>query len=159
MLKSLINMKYIAFIWSYLVKRIYFSLTLGSRVAVFDDDNRVLLVRHSYINGWYFPGGGVDPGETLEEAAGRELIEETDCRPIGPLIFKGIYFNSNASRRDHVGFFECRNWEKAGVTIIPNAEIREVRFFALDDLPGDISPGTRRRLDELAGQSNQSSIW
>src|SRR5690606_32871517 len=50
---------------------IYKHLTLGVRTAAIVD-GRVLLVRHGYVAGWQFPGGGVDPGETTEDAARRE---------------------------------------------------------------------------------------
>ena len=45
----------------------------------------LLLRRHRFVTdtwGWEIPAGRVDPGETLEEAAGRESIEETGWRPL-----------------------------------------------------------------------------
>ena len=51
-------------------------LTLGTRTAVFDGDNQVLLVRHSYGPGWLLPGGGVERGETIFDSAKREIREE-----------------------------------------------------------------------------------
>jgi 8-oxo-dGTP pyrophosphatase MutT (NUDIX family) len=53
--------------------------------VVVDDDERVLLLwRHRFTTdswGWELPAGGVDPGESLEEAAVRETVEEAGWRP------------------------------------------------------------------------------
>ena len=47
-------------------------------LAVIQDGARVLLVEErDHGGGWYFPGGRVEPGERLEEAALRETLEET----------------------------------------------------------------------------------
>ena len=56
--------------------------------VVHDPDRGLLLIhRHRFITdtwGWEIPAGGIDPGETPEEAAARETLEETGWRP-GPL--------------------------------------------------------------------------
>lgn len=48
----------------------------GSAIVV-DGDGRVVLHRHKRLGIWLQPGGHVDPGETCEEAALREVAEET----------------------------------------------------------------------------------
>jgi 8-oxo-dGTP pyrophosphatase MutT (NUDIX family) len=60
----------------------------AAAVVVHDPERGVLLLhRHRFVVdawGWEVPGGRIDPGETAEEAAAREALEETGWRP-GPL--------------------------------------------------------------------------
>ena len=61
------------------------------------EDSVLLLWRHRFITGswgWEVPAGGVDPGETLESAAAREVLEETGWAP-GPLRRMHGYHPSN----------------------------------------------------------------
>ena len=76
------------------VKGFWHRMTIGTRTMVVDGD-KVLLIRHTYVPGWQFPGGGVDPGETMPEAAAREVLEETGYRVTGPLQLFGMYHNSS----------------------------------------------------------------
>src|SRR5579863_1128415 len=77
-------------------------MTLGVRAVVLDTENRVFLVKHSYISGWHLPGGGVETGETLRGALRRELVEEGRIELAGEPQLFGVYLNSHVSRRDHV---------------------------------------------------------
>lgn len=55
-------------------------MTLGVRAACFDGEGRIFLVRHTYVPGWYMPGGGVERGETALDALRKELREEETSR-------------------------------------------------------------------------------
>src|SRR4051794_16322283 len=72
-------------------------LTMGVRGVVLDENNRVFLIRHTYVPGWHLPGGGVETGETTEEALRRELHEEACIRLDGEPITHGVFYNRGAS--------------------------------------------------------------
>jgi 8-oxo-dGTP pyrophosphatase MutT (NUDIX family) len=133
-------------------------MTLGVRGAVFDQDGRILLVRHSYVPGWYLPGGGVEPGESMHAALGRELIEEGGIALTGPSRLFGLYWNARASPRDHVALYVCRDWEQAQPPP-RNMEIVDSGFFHPDSLPEETTDATRRRLAEIAGGLEPAAEW
>lgn len=133
------------------------SMTLGVRTAIFDEENRVFLVRHGYVSGWHMPGGGVDPGETLAIAARREAMEEAAIAIADPMTFFGMYLNK-ANGRDHVGLFVCRHWSQAGPPV-RNFEIADSGFHPLSDLPEGVTASTRRRLAEIEAGAPSTDIW
>lgn len=133
--------------------------TLGVRALVRDDDGRVLLVRHTYLPGWYLPGGGVDPGETIAEAAARELVEETGVAPSdAPRLF-GLYLNRRVSRRDHVALMVFDLSVGHPTLRRPPHEIADLGFFALDALPEETTGATRRRLAEVFDGAAITAEW
>lgn len=123
-------------------------LTLGVRAAVADERGQVLLVRHSYVPGWYLPGGGVERRETVGEALARELDEEGGIVLTGPARLMAIYANHRHFPNDHVALFIAGTWQRRG-DWQPGREIAEAAFFALDALPPDVTSATRRRLAEI----------
>jgi ADP-ribose pyrophosphatase YjhB (NUDIX family) len=133
-------------------------MTLGVRAAVFDAEGGVLLVRHGYVKGWYMPGGGVEPGETIRTALDRELLEEGGIALVAPGQLFGLYRNGRASIRDHVALFVCRDWRQARPPA-RNLEIVDSGFFRPDGLPKETTDATRRRLDEIAGRREPAEEW
>jgi ADP-ribose pyrophosphatase YjhB (NUDIX family) len=55
----------------------YATPKIDVRGAIFDDDERVLLMREKSDGRWSLPGGWADPGEAPSEAVTREIVEET----------------------------------------------------------------------------------
>lgn len=135
-------------------------MTLGVRAAAFDADGRVFLVRHSYVPGWYMPGGGVEPGESAATALDRELAEEGGIVRSQPAELFGFYWNRREGRaRDHVALYVCRAVRIERPPAIPNREIVEAGFFSPDALPPDTTAATRRRLDEVLTGAPRSDVW
>ena len=133
-------------------------MTLGTRAVVIDDAGRVLLVRHSYVAGWHLPGGGVETGETMGEALGRELLEEGGITPAAPPTLHGIFHNARVSRRDHVAVYVVRAFAQSGGPR-HRREIVDHGFFAPDALPEGTTRGTRARLAEVLDGAALSPHW
>jgi ADP-ribose pyrophosphatase YjhB (NUDIX family) len=131
-------------------------ITLGVRICVRDENSRILLIRHSYLPGWHFPGGGVEFGETASEAARRELIEEGGVELAAPPRMVGLFRNPEWTGGDHVAYFEAGAWRPCARRW--GVEIEDAGFFAEDDLPPDVHGSVRRRLAERHG-ANVSAIW
>lgn len=135
---------------------------LGVRGLVVDrrdaGTDQILLVRHTYVDGWYLPGGGVEMGESAPSALARELLEETGVEILGLPLLHGFFFNPRESARDHVAcylvdHFRCRPAHKL------NLEIAEARFFPIDALPTNATRATRARIDEALRGAPLPDLW
>ncbi len=133
-------------------------MTLGVRAMVIDGSGRIFLVKHSYVEGWHLPGGGVETGETLLEALTRELAEEGNIQIAAAPQLYGVYFNKRTSRRDHVALYIVGDFRQDG-NPQPNHEIIAHGFFAPDGLPDDTSRATRARIAEVIDGAAISELW
>ena len=132
--------------------------TLGVRVLVVDGRERIALVRHTYTDAWYLPGGGVKKGESFETAGLRELREEVGIAEAAIERVLGIYHSRTEGKDDHVVVYVMR----VGGAELRRAdamEIEEVGWFAPDAMPEGVSPATLRRIGEYRAGSVGRGNW
>lgn len=104
----------------------------GVAAIVFDiTGKKVLCTKRADLPVWVLPGGGIDSGETPEEAVVREVFEETGLevlveRRIGHYLPYGFLFT------DEVHLLEC---SVLSGTLTPSSETPELGFYPLDRLP------------------------
>lgn len=106
-------------------------------------DDKVLLVRQTYVPGWFMPGGGIKRNETPEQAARREAREEAGAE-LGAVKLLGVYSHFGEWKSDHNIVFFCDDFT---LTKKHDAEIAELKFFGLNELPENTWPGHRERLE------------
>ncbi|WP_042369543.1 NUDIX domain-containing protein [Streptacidiphilus neutrinimicus] len=122
------------------------SIVPAVNVIVVDDQERLLMIRRSDNGNWAVPGGAVDLGESVPEAAVRETLEETGvhCEITG---LSGIYtdprhvihYTSNDEVRQE--FSLVLTARPTGGEPRPSSESREVRWI----VPGDLADLTMDR--------------
>ena len=138
--------------------RIARGMTLGIRGVVLDGEDRVFLVKHSYVAGWHLPGGGVEAGETFLEALRRELIEEGRIELTDEPVLHGLFFNGHVSHRDHVAVYVIRQFRQDRLPK-PNREIIDCGFYDVAALPAETTQGTRLRIAEVLDGKARIATW
>lgn len=116
----------------------------GSSVIVVDELGRLLLMERADTGGWGLPGGFMEPGESFEQAAVREVQEElgiavTDLSLLG--VFSGPEYHYRYPNGDEVFNVTAAFLARAPsdpVFRLDPGEVRSLRFFDLEDLPPDI---------------------
>jgi 8-oxo-dGTP diphosphatase len=115
---------------------------IGVYALIFDDEGRILLGHRRDIDWWNLPGGGMEAGETVDEALCREVREETGLEvKVERLV--GVY--SKPQKQEVVLTFRCRT---TGGTLHATEEARENHYFVPDSLPRNLLPKHRQRIED-----------
>jgi 8-oxo-dGTP diphosphatase len=124
---------------------------IGVFALIFNNEKQVLLGHRRDIDWWNLPGGGMESGETVDEALCREVREETGLEvKVERLI--GVY--SKPQKQEVVLTFLC---QVIGGTLQSTEETLESRYFTPDALPGNTLPKHRQRIED-ALLNQQSAI-
>src|SRR5260370_34492617 len=115
---------------------------IGVFALIFDDQGRVLLGLRRDIDWWNLPGGGMEAGETVDEALRREVREETGLEvEVGQLV--GVY--SKPQKQEGVLPFRCG---VTGGNFHPTEETLESPYYVPVALPRNTLPKHRQRLED-----------
>lgn len=129
--------------------------------AVIRHDNEILLVKHvpekqGFWSGeWICPGGGLEPGETLEEGAKREVREETDIEvELGeqiPAFSRILHEEDGYEDGLHVLYIDFHaSPANDGFEVEAGSDAFVAKWFGIDELDSleDLHVDTRRLLEK-----------
>lgn len=116
----------------------------GIAVVIFNKKQEVLLQKRADVGQWGIPSGHVEPGETVANAAIREVLEETGLK-VKILRLIGVYSDPNSQvfhypdgRVTHF-ITSCFQAEiVSGEITLSSPETLDLRYFPLDRLPKNI---------------------
>lgn len=130
--------------------------TRGVRAIIVNESNEILLVRHTYQEGWFLPGGKTDKNEDDEVSLTRELREELGIQDISISQKLGEYESTYEYKKDHIVVFVIDQFTQRDKK---HFELKEYGFFHPEMLPEEISPGTRKRIEEWLGKRTINNQW
>ena len=117
--------------------------SLAAIIAVIDN-GKVLLTKREDFEVWCLPGGGVEDGESVAEAAVREAQEETGVQ-VELTRLVGVYSRLGGMWSDvHAVLFAAK--PVGGELKVQPGETVEVAYFRFDDIPDEVLFGHKKRI-------------
>ena len=139
-------------------------LQVGASVIVEDKEGRILLQLRSDNHCWGYAGGSVELDEDVEEAAKRELFEETgivakELTLFG--VFSGKdthYVYPNGDEVSNVDIvYICKDY--SGGLLCQEGEVDALKFFPIDQIPDNLSKPIEKQLRQyIASKRDLSNL-
>ena len=130
-------------------------LQCGAGVIIENPEGEILLQRRADNHCWGIAGGSIELGESTEEAAKRELFEETGLIADELELFSVFsgknqhYIYPNGDEVHVVDIiYRCKKYH--GSLRRQEEEVEELRFFHLDAIPENLSPPQRDSIEKYA---------
>jgi len=129
-------------------------LLVGSAMLVLDAQDRLLMIKRSDNDKWGIPGGAMELGESTEETARRELLEETGLE-VGNLelfgVFSGkeLYYQYPSGEEVYNVSIVYLSRDGKGIVNFNDDEHYKFQYFDLAQLPENISPPIKPVLRKL----------
>lgn len=120
------------------------------------NDGQVLLIQREDFKVWALPGGQVDPGESVAQAAIREVKEETGI-DIEHLCLVGIYFRPQWPEDNHSVVFAAR--PIGGILRPQKEEADDVGYFDSKHLPNLLIWWHRQQIQDALRGVGGSGVW
>ena len=111
-------------------------VVLAAGGVVLDDEGRVALVYRPKYDDWSFPKGKLEPGETEEQAALREVREETGIEAELGRELGVVSYRDPKDRPKTVRYWEMR---RRGGDFTPNREVTELRWLPPEEAEAELS--------------------
>lgn len=125
----------------------HISPRLAADVLVADGDKVLLIERKNEPFGWAVPGGFTDLYETMEQAASRELFEETGIKaPVSELELLGIYSDPKRDFRGHT--VSAVYVYKGGGNPVAADDAKAAKYFHINNLPNELAFDHKKVLDD-----------
>jgi len=120
-----------------------FTMPLGVNTAIVKNDS-ILLTKRDDFHVWCLPGGRVEPGESIAQAAIRESLEETGIK-VRLLYLVGLYSRPKWDDNFyHIALFSAQ--PLTNNLILQPGEVVDAQYFPFDSLPKEILLGHKQRI-------------
>lgn len=114
-----------------IVRTLYPGYVVAAKVFITNPEGRFLAVKTTYADDWDIPSGHCDPGESPDEAASRELWEETGIK-VDNMQQCSVIFNPTLKTTQVLFTHQLSNTPQ---TSIDNLEISDIRWVNRDEVP------------------------